>query len=176
MYKKVGFIAILACLSGLAACSNAKEQLGLTRSAPDEYAIVKRAPLEMPPDYALRPPRPGMARPQEAEPGKQAQMALFGNDSQQSSRKTPEDGESALLQQAGADNAQPGIRQQVDRETALLEPQEKPVIEKLLGWAGTGSEKPPATVVDAKAEAERLKKNAEEGRPVTEGNTPTIKV
>lgn len=160
-----------AALCGLAACSGAKEQLGLTRSAPDEFAVVKRAPLAMPPDYTLRPPRPGAARPQEQNPSEQAQSALFGTTSQQ-----VYDGvtgsEAVLLQQAGAGVAQPGIRQIVDQETAELEPKSKPVAEKLLGIGG-GDEQPPATVVDAEAEAARLRQNAAEGKPVTEGETPS---
>jgi len=128
----------------------------------------------MPPDYTLRPPRPGAPRPQEAAPEDQAEAAMFG-DAQQPAQSAPDSGESALLNQAGADAAQPGIRQAVDRETATLEPKDKPVAEKLLGWTtGSSDAPPPASVVDPKAEAERLRKNAEEGKPVTEGETPTI--
>ena len=54
-------LAPLISFLALSGCSDAKEQLGLTRSAPDEFAVVKRAPLAMPPDYTLRPPRPGAA-------------------------------------------------------------------------------------------------------------------
>ena len=42
-------LALAAALT-LSACAGAKEELGLTRSAPDEFAVVKRAPLEMPPE------------------------------------------------------------------------------------------------------------------------------
>ena len=33
------------------------------RKRPDEFAIGKQAPLVIPPDYALAPPRPGAPRP-----------------------------------------------------------------------------------------------------------------
>ena len=49
---------------------------GLTRDAPDEYTVTTRAPLSMPPDYNLRPPRPGSPRPQEQSERQQAQEAL----------------------------------------------------------------------------------------------------
>src|ERR1700709_2481332 len=49
---------------------------GLSRDAPDEYTVTTRAPLWMPPDYNLRPPRPGAARPQEQSERQQAQEAL----------------------------------------------------------------------------------------------------
>lgn len=166
-------IACLSVLLALSACEGTKKELGLTRTAPDEFAVVKRAPLEMPPDYTLRPPQPGAPRPQEAEPGKQAQSVMFGSELS-TSQDAPDEGEAVLLQQAGAGVAQPGIRDQVDRETAVLEPKDKPVAEKLMGWSTGGNDTPPATVVDAEAEADRLRKNIEEGKPVTEGETPTI--
>lgn len=52
---------------GLSACSgdDLSRSFGLTRDTPDEFTVTTRAPLSMPPDYALRPPRPGAARPQE---------------------------------------------------------------------------------------------------------------
>ncbi len=174
--KWLSSITVIALfpLLALTACESAKEELGLTRQAPDEFAVIKRAPLEMPPDYSLRPPRPGMARPQEAQPEKQAKAAVFGDGSSQQTRTQPGGGESALLQKAGSQIAQPGIRARIDHETAVLEPKDKPVAEKLLGWSMGGDEKASATIVDAKGEAERLKKNADEGKPVTSGETPTI--
>jgi len=42
-----------------------------------------------------------------------------------------------------------------------------------LGWTIGGSDEPESSVVDAKAEVERLQKNEEEGKPVTEGETPS---
>lgn len=171
--KYLTLTACLFTLIALPACEGTKKELGLTRTAPDEFAVVKRAPLEMPPDYTLRPPQPGAPRPQEATPEIQAQSVMFGAGSG-TAQAAPGDGESVLLQQAGAGVAQPGIREQVDRETAGMAPKDKPVAEKLMGWSTGGNDEPAATVVDAEAEADRLRKNIEEGKPVTEGETPTI--
>ncbi|MBK5955442.1 hypothetical protein CCR92_15760, partial [Rhodospirillum rubrum] len=52
--------ALLAPLA-LSGCSNAKKSLGLDRQPPDEFKVVTRAPLAMPPDFNLRPPQPGIA-------------------------------------------------------------------------------------------------------------------
>lgn len=155
----------------LAGCEGAKKELGLTRTAPDEFAVVKRAPLAMPPDYTLRPPRLGAVRPQEAETDRQAQTVVFGGAQPAAAR--PAEGESALLHEAGATAVAPGIRETVDRETAVLKPRDRPVAEKLLGWTTGGTQTAPASVVDAPAEAERLRKAVEDGKPVTEGATPT---
>ena len=44
-------------------CSNIRETLGLSKQSPDEFKVVSRAPLSMPPDYNLKPPTPGAPRP-----------------------------------------------------------------------------------------------------------------
>ncbi len=171
MIKKV-LISTL-CLTALAACDTAKEQMGLTKTAPDEFQVVKRAPLTLPPSYTLRPPQPGAPRPQEQSPDVAAAQTVFGEDAPREQASVITDGESALVQRAGGSVADPNIRQRVDSETASLHDRNKPVAEKLLGIGGSRTD-PSATVLDAKGEAERLNKNTEEGKPVTEGETPSF--
>ena len=60
----------------LPGCSDLKRTIGLEKSSPDEFAVESRAPLTMPPDFELRPPQPGAARPQEATPGQQARQLI----------------------------------------------------------------------------------------------------
>ena len=58
----------LLCLAGallISGCTDLKKAIGLERTSPDEFAVESRAPLTMPPDFDLRPPQPGAARPQE---------------------------------------------------------------------------------------------------------------
>ena len=57
-FVKIGVLALI--LPAMAACS----ALG-GKNPPDEFAITTKAPLVVPPDYALRPPKPGESRPQE---------------------------------------------------------------------------------------------------------------
>lgn len=48
------------------------------RKRPDEFAVGKQAPLVIPPDYALVPPKPGAPRPIANDSQQQALEALFG--------------------------------------------------------------------------------------------------
>ena len=164
-------LAAMGALS-VAGCSGAKKQLGLDRQGPNEFAVVKRAPLEKPPNYGLRPPRPGAPRPQEDAPIDQARAHLFGQGAEAGAHQESgvTDGEARLLNQAGVRNIDPSIRDTVDREAGE---DTRPVAERLLGIAGFESDAP-ADVVDAKAEAQRLRENREAGRPVTEGETPSV--
>ncbi len=166
-------LCIAAALTiGLTGCSGTKEKLGLTRKAPDEFAVVKRAPLTLPPNYNLRPPEPGAPRPQEQATAAQARQTVFGDQGEQ---KQPQEtsAEEIFLQEAGADKASDDIRQVVDEESKTAEDKNKPVAKKLLGLAG-GDDEPTAQLVDPAKESERLRKNAEEGKPVTEGETPYL--
>jgi hypothetical protein len=43
---------------------------------PDEFEVVQRAPLTIPPDFDLRPPKPGSPRPQEVSVDKLAREDL----------------------------------------------------------------------------------------------------
>ena len=167
------FLLLILTLSisalSLSACEGAKKQLGLERDAPDEFAVVKRAPLEMPPEYSLRPPQPGAPRPQEQSTIDQARASVLGESGAAASDLTQ--GEAALLNSAAA-GANPDIRQIVDTEAANTVRKDEPVVKKLLNIGK--DEIPAATLVDPQAETARLKKNAAEGKPVTEGKTPTI--
>lgn len=164
------FCAAVVAL-GLAGCSSAKETLGLNRSSPDEFMVVKHAPLSMPPDYTLRPPSPGAPRPQEQTTSETARTAVFG--AQQAQAGTaPTSVESALLQQAGTTGANPDIRRVVDQESNALADRNKSVTDKLLNIGGGGE--PSATVVNAREETQRLQQNAAQGKPVTDGETPVI--
>lgn len=156
----------------LTGCSAAKEELGLTRHSPDEFAIVKRAPLEVPTGkYTLPEPRPGMHRPQEQTAQEQARETVLGTTSQKTGKASGV--ENTLLAKTGAQNADPAIRMKVNNESNALQNQNKPVIDKLLELGGKESEIK-ASVVDAPAEVERLKKNREEGKSALDGQTPTI--
>ena len=179
---------ILASLMMLSACggvAGVREQLGVEKGSPDEFAVVRRAPLEVPPPYAettLPLPDPGAPRPQEDAPDEAARRALLGKTVQtEEPRRTTATlttptkslAEQTFLDKARASDADPSVRERIDAETAELHDRNKPVAERLLSIGGD-SRVPSATVVDAKAEAERIKANQEAGKSITDGETPSI--
>ncbi len=76
--RRAVFVTALcsACTLLLPGCTDLKRSIGLERSSPDEFAVESRAPLTMPPDFELRPPQPGAARPQEKSSGQQARQVI----------------------------------------------------------------------------------------------------
>jgi hypothetical protein len=166
--------------SGLAGCQNVQDQLGLTKTPPDEFVVYARAPLSVPPDFALLPPEPGAPRPQEATPRQQAETALFANsgtyttggDLAGGNEFNPQSvGEQAFLQSAGAEGIDPSIRSLVDTENATLAEQSTTFTDSLVFWRDPV---PYGTVVDPAAEQQRIQENAALGVPVTTGETPII--
>src|SRR5579872_4700062 len=73
--------ALLGCAAPmlLAGCDSLREAAGLTKQSPDEFAVVTKAPLIIPPDFNLHPPTPGAAPLNQQDPTGEAQTALFTN-------------------------------------------------------------------------------------------------
>jgi hypothetical protein len=76
--KRVFLLSVTYFCSGLllSGCSGFKRDLGIERTAPDEFAVESRAPLTIPPDFDLRPPQPGAPRPQEVSAAERARKAI----------------------------------------------------------------------------------------------------
>lgn len=162
-------VAAVVMLS-LSGCSDAKKALGWTKTPPDEFSVVSRAPLSVPPQFQLRPPEPGAVRPQEGTAREQARGALLGSRAVEVGSRSP--GEVALLQMAGADRAMPDVRSVVNRELAALADADKTFTDRLVFWRAPEQ---PGTLVDPSKEAQRLQTNRALGRAATEGETPLIK-
>lgn len=104
MRKVVLAAAAGAMILSLGACGGKK---GMGASSLDEFAVARRAPLVVPPDFSLVPPKPGAPRPQEADSSTQALSALFGGEAPRST------GENKLLGDAETTRSSPGIRSDV---------------------------------------------------------------
>lgn len=159
-------LAVVAA-AGLAGCGTTKRALGMTKVTPDEFRVVSKAPLVVPPDYALRPPAPGEPRPQELRPESAARTALLG----QREAEARSDGEKLLVAKAGVEKADPLIRYVVDDEFGDLAHKEKSFADRVMFWrsdkkpAAVGANDDAAAPVDAAAEEARIK-NLTGGKPV----------
>ncbi|TDI65834.1 MAG: DUF3035 domain-containing protein [Alphaproteobacteria bacterium] len=117
-----GKLAVLAAMAiGLSACGGLQAALGVGKNAPDEFAVVTKAPLIIPPDFSLRPPKPGAPRPQELQPTETARMALMGKAEGEGSQEGgPSAGELTLLRNAKADRVDPNIRDVLNDESGRI--------------------------------------------------------
>ncbi len=164
-------VAALTTVLGLAACGGDElsRTIGLSRDAPDEFTVTTRAPLSMPPDYTLRPPRPGASRPQELSERRQAEAALSPQTALDTNQAGTSPGQQAIVGAAGP-AAPHNIRNQVDADAQLDAPG-RGFTDKLMFWR---SPPRPGTVVDPTRESQRLRQNAALGQSVEDGTTPII--
>ena len=174
--KKFALAAMLCALTLLTGCGgDAATALGLGRNSPDEFAVVDRPPLALPPDFALRPPQPGATRPQEIDMTKRADNILFGANSRKSgsprSVERVSDAEQAILQTAGANKAEPNIRALVDQENAEYVVGSDHLVDQLLWWQ---DDKKPGTVIDSAAEQARINDAKAKGEALNKTPTPVI--
>lgn len=128
--NRVAAVAVLVTGLGLAGCGGARQALGMTKVTPDEFRVVTKAPLVVPPDYSLRPPSPGEPRPQELQPESAARTALLG----QRAAEQRSDGEKLLVAKAGADKADPLIRYVVDDEFGHIAHKDRSFADRVLFW------------------------------------------
>ncbi len=129
--KTVAVGAALVCATmTLGGCGTAGNALGFNKSSPDEFRVVAKAPLVVPPDYALRPPSPGEPRPQELQPESSARTALLG----QREAAARSGGETLLVNRAGAEKADPLIRYVMDDEFGSIAHKDKSFADRVMFW------------------------------------------
>ena len=101
--------------------------------------MLTKAPLVVPPDYNLMPPKPGAAPTNQIQPTDAAQTALFGSDPATVASNIPgnsSQGEKLLLAYAGMANADPNIRQELDSDRKAMVGSDDSFTDELLFWQG----------------------------------------
>jgi hypothetical protein len=167
-------LAVSIAALSLGGCDSLRRAAGVDKSPPDEFSVVSRAPLELPPDYTLRPPRNGALRAQEVAPTDLARQTVFRAPDKNAgviASGNLSAGEVAILKQAGAATAPSDIRKTVNQETTKLSEPDRSFIDNLLFWK---SEPTPGDIVDPQKEAQRLQGNAASGKQADDGETATI--
>lgn len=192
-------LLITCSLITLSACSSStvKDTLGINRKAPDEFRVVSRPPLYIPPQFNLRPPSSSAESPTIIPADKQAKsLVLDGKPANnngaevfnlkqnsdtsvapvssspltKSVKNTGSKSDQQFLKNIGAEKSDPKVRDELV-EQAIVK-QEK--IEDSPWWDIFPSNEKKEPLVNSKAEADRIKTNKETGKSVTEGDTPEV--
>lgn len=148
-------ILVSTCIAGMLVSGCAA--LGGTNS-PDEFRVVKKAPLVVPPEYSLRPPEAGSGTPFEVDPTRAGTASAFGTDIGQNASAS----ERALVAAAGANAVSPVIREQVDWEEASIIRKSQSVSDRVMNSDGSEQDSPDSAtgggeVQIARGSGDRLK-------------------
>lgn len=121
-------LAIMAAMTS--GCAGLSKALGGGKNPPDEFAVTTKAPLVVPPDYALRPPKPGETRPDELSASERARRVLLGD----ANAEPPTPGEQFMLRKANALLADPNIRVVLDAENGGRAEKDRSFANQLMFW------------------------------------------
>jgi len=150
--------AVLAGVGlALCGCETIRNAAGMDKMPPDEFAVLTKAPLVVPPDYNMKPPRPGAAPTNQTEATESAQAALFGADPATIAASISgnySEGEKLLMANAGVANADPIIRQHLQSDRKNMLGADDSFTDEILFWKGPKTD--PGKAVDADAEAKRI--------------------
>lgn len=174
-FKNV-FAIILPIL--LIGCSSARDIVGLGKQSPDEFEVVTRAPLSLPPDYGLRVPIPNISRTQEKSVRDSADdlISSRGSSSRQKLSRRNRLGatspaEDAILGRAQARSSDDSIRAKLSSDNKTISGTDKKLIDKIIFWQG--AEKPGA-ILDPEKESKRIKDLKSDGKTPANGDVPVI--
>ncbi|SNB54006.1 Beta-barrel assembly machine subunit BamF [Arboricoccus pini] len=143
---------------GLAGCSSTvQDAFGLSKRSPDEFQVVRRAPLVVPPDYRLRPPGAGTGTtaPAANSTSQDAYTALTGQPAQPDTAMSP--AEQTLVSQM-PQRSIPDIRQTVNNEGDQVATLDRGSYLFLFTWQ-RADDQAQGTVLDPLAESQRLRQN-----------------
>lgn len=131
MAKNSILLTASASMLVLGACSS----FGVDRPTPDEFKVVTKSPLSVPPEYSLRPPPAGQTQPTEVTQTADRTVS-FGQDFGQNASSS----EKLLVASAGAVAVNPIVRSQVDYEEAGIIRKDRNFADRVLFWRGTDEE------------------------------------
>lgn len=121
----------LVLFSGCSSSGN-----GGRAGVPDEFRVVKKAPLTVPPEYSLRPPERGVVRPAEVTNENQDRIIAFGSEIGQDASPV----ELMLITRAGAIAVSPVIRDVIDYDESGILRKSRTVSDIITGYTGSEEE------------------------------------
>ncbi|MEZ5998467.1 MAG: DUF3035 domain-containing protein [Hyphomonas sp.] len=127
MKTSLTLLALGAACVATTGCSSMK---GVSTRTPDEFRVVTKAPLTVPPDYSLRPPGSGLSLPAEVEAARAENVSSFGSTVGENASAS----EKALVAAAGANAISPLIRVEVDYDETKAVRKPQGIADRILFW------------------------------------------
>jgi len=152
--KFILFIKLLFLLG----CTGVKEKIGIINKSPDEFQVYEQKPLDVPPNFELRPPIDGDKVVRDSKD----EDIIFNEEVNINESLTIED--EVLLISIGDKDSDKDIREVINDENSIREI-EKPLLDKILDFDPILEvNKEENNELDPNTEKERIDKLKEEGK------------
>ncbi len=149
-----GLLALTACES-----YDVKSTLGLKKPAPDEFMVISNPPLSAPPEFRLQQPSTNSELPQS--------NYVFEPETNTKSPSNLTTEDSNFLQEFNKPHAKSSVQKTVDEELNHNKKakSERGIIRKTVSKLNEDND----PTINPVVEKERIKTNAEQGKPINEG-------
>ena len=139
-------------------CTGVKEKIGIINKSPDEFQVYEQKPLDVPPNFELRPPIDG----DKVITDSKDENIIFNEEVNTNESLTIED--EVLLISIGDKDSDKDIREVINNENSIREI-EKPLLDKILDFDPILEvNKEENNELDPNAEKERINQLKEEGK------------
>ena len=139
-------------------CTGVKEKIGIINKSPDEFQVYEKKPLDIPPNFELRPPIDGDKIVADSED----ENIIFNEEVNTNESLTIED--EVLLISIGDKDSDKDIREMINNENSIREI-EKPLLDKILDFDTIIEvNKEENDELDPNVEKERINQLKEEGK------------
>lgn len=111
------WLMALACAGvALSGCQSIREATGAAKVPPDEFTVLTKSPLVIPPDFNLRPPQPGIASRNDPDADETGGALTQPQVRSAAGLTGYSEGEKLLLTKTNALTVDPGIRKTITSE------------------------------------------------------------
>ncbi|MCV6599431.1 MAG: DUF3035 domain-containing protein [Alphaproteobacteria bacterium] len=160
MKKLIVSLLLVSCIS---ACAIDKQTLGLGRRTPDEFTVITRKPLSLPPEYNVTPPvNKGITS---SNISNEVKNSVLG---EKDSINKLNNEDKSFLSTINADSSDKNIREELTNNSNPAN--NRKVVNKIMFWKNKDN----STIIDNAEEAKRLKENKKQGYKINNGNVPVI--
>lgn len=144
-------------------CTSMSKAVGMRKTTPNEFNILTKPPLVVPPEYNLRPPMAGELDVEEKYATVAARKALIG----EIDPAKPSQGEAVLIARAGGGSADPAVRVIIDGQNSI-ERKKRGFSDRIIFWKDGKAVGLDGLPLDPDQEARRMKavQSATGGAPV----------
>ena len=163
------WVFVICIVFTVLGCARSKEALNINSSSPDEFAVIRKKPLVIPPKFNLRPPASSEKELDKKKSINEARNVLVGSASSNQKKANRDDtskGELVFLAKSGTNSSNSNIRKILQEENSKLASYSNSFVQRLVS-SMSGEDK--KNLVDPQKEQKRFQEKRSTGEATIKG-------